>query len=307
MLPLQRSPKDVKKRADGHLWPKGTFLQFKRGENEKVLRINQRKQQSHDLSEWKGMSHPFDLTNEVTNTKVSFDIKMCAKEEVENSSPNDGVSRGSLAGSYALHIAVCEYVSPDDLYDELMGNSPGGVVTIPKISLRSGKKRAKEYIASQMVSMIDSDDEDDAPENAQEECRSLTFSLLCPISKTAMRTPVRGRHCKHMQCFDLKNFLHSNERMSGGRWRCGACESFVSVRDLVHCGLFQAMVDTLGDQVSGARDKVSIRPDGTWKLMDENKLRYSKQKRGGSSAATKTENDVQTNDKSAELEVIELL
>ena len=59
------------------------------------------------------------------------------------------------------------------------------------------------------------------------------------------------------------------------------------MQDLVHCGLFQAMVDSLGSQVSGARDKVSLRSDGTWQLMDENKLRYAK--RGGATAAHKAE------------------
>ena len=59
-LPLQRSAKDVKTRADCHMWPKGTFLEMKRGHFEQVLSSNivQRSQQSHAPSEWKGMSEP---------------------------------------------------------------------------------------------------------------------------------------------------------------------------------------------------------------------------------------------------------
>lgn len=67
----------------------------------------------------------------------------------------------------------------------------------------------------------------------------------------------------------------------------------MNVRDLVHCGLFQAMLDDLGSLVSGARDRVSLRSDGTWKLMDENRLRYSSKRKGDgggrSSSAAKEE------------------
>ncbi|KAL7542827.1 hypothetical protein ACHAXR_012179 [Thalassiosira sp. AJA248-18] len=302
-LPLQRTSKDIKKRADGHLWPKGTFLQLKRGDTEKVLSILQRKQQSHAPLEWKGMSHPLDLTVDVMNTHVPIEIKLCSKEVLV--ATNDDHAKGSptLAGSYALHVAICEYVAPDDLYDQLMGKVAGGDVTIPKISLRSARKMAKDYLANQMVSIVDSDDEDDNAKSDQGKIaggKSMTFSLLCPISKTAMCTPVRGRHCKHMQCFDLKNFLHANKIITGGRWRCGVCESFLNVRDLVHCGLFQVMLNTLGEKVSGARDRVSLRSDGTFTLMDANKLRYANKRGGGNSTATKTESN-------KDQEVIELV
>eukprot|EP00584_Thalassiosira_punctigera_P009071 CAMPEP_0172527548 /NCGR_PEP_ID=MMETSP1067-20121228/2202_1 /TAXON_ID=265564 ORGANISM="Thalassiosira punctigera, Strain Tpunct2005C2" /NCGR_SAMPLE_ID=MMETSP1067 /ASSEMBLY_ACC=CAM_ASM_000444 /LENGTH=1137 /DNA_ID=CAMNT_0013311301 /DNA_START=160 /DNA_END=3573 /DNA_ORIENTATION=- len=310
-LPLQRTSKDVQKRADGHLWPKGSFIQLKQGPTEQILSILQRKQQSHAHSEWKGISHPLDLTVKVKTTNVPFQLKLCSKEIVENSTGHIDAVNGTLMGSYALHVAICEYIAPDDLYDRLMGNSDGDV-TIPKISLRSARKMAKEYLADQTVLIDDSDDEDrnsSVGGKSTENRKSLTFSLLCPISKTAMKTPVRGRHCKHMQCMDLGNFLHANKIVTGGRWRCGACESFVNVRDLVHCGLFQAMVDSVGSQVSGARDRVSLCADGSWKLLDENRLRYNK--RGGN-ISTASNSDVKTVNagskmSSSDLEVIELV
>lgn len=51
-LPVHSS----KKRADTHLWPKGTFIQITPSEIgvDKPIRIEQRKQQAHDLEEWKG-------------------------------------------------------------------------------------------------------------------------------------------------------------------------------------------------------------------------------------------------------------
>ncbi len=46
------------------------------------------------------------------------------------------------------------------------------------------------------------------------------------------------------------------------------CEDFVSVRDLVRCGLFQSMIDAVGEQISASRDRVLFHSDGTWRLLE---------------------------------------
>jgi len=263
-LPLHRTNYD-KKRADTHIWPKGSFItlvkgeaartqgEIKPGSSESVMVVIQRKQQSHDHNLWKGNSYAMDLTKCVSDPKkCPIGIKLGSVEVVEN-------KNGILFGSYAIHVAICEYVAADTLHDQLMGKIDGGSILIPTLSLRSAKKLAKEYIANQTVSI---DSEEIEGGNAESNkgvdiTNSLTFSLLCPMSKQTLETPVRGRHCRHMQCFDLRNFLRTNEIVSGGRWRCGVCEDFLSIRDLIHCGLFQAMLNEYRDLISGSRDKVS--------------------------------------------------
>ena len=51
-LPLTRSSTEVAQRADTHLWPKGTFVQLKIGDEaaEQVVRITQRRQDEHEVS-----------------------------------------------------------------------------------------------------------------------------------------------------------------------------------------------------------------------------------------------------------------
>jgi hypothetical protein len=51
-LPLSISSKESRKRADCHLWPKGTFIQLKIGDEirEHVVKITQRQQQHHEVS-----------------------------------------------------------------------------------------------------------------------------------------------------------------------------------------------------------------------------------------------------------------
>jgi hypothetical protein len=195
---------------------------------------------------------------------------------------------------------VCEYIAPDDLYDDL-------IKRIQKISLEASRAMAKSYLQSQTVS-IDSDSEGGVSSNSS----SLTLSLLCPLSMSAIKTPIRGRHCKHMQCFDMKTFLHYNKHISGGRWRCGVCEDFLSVRDLVQCGLYETMLLEYKDKVSVGQDKVSFRSDGSWSLKDENKPRHTSKSRGvigseGDAESMKISNVACQKRSTTQSEIIDLL
>ena len=172
-------------------------------------------------------------------------------------------------GSYAVHVSICEYVDPARLFDELTGMRVGNGV-IPSLSLESVKQKAIEALEQQIVVDCDSDSDGDEAQGSNNDC--LVFSLLCPFTKTVIDTPVRGKECDHLQCFDLSNFLHANKNPSAGRWRCGICQSFLCCEDLVRCGLFDAMLRDLRADVSSTRHKVSFMKGGRWKLMDQKKV-----------------------------------
>jgi len=358
MLPLKRTEQDCKKRSDTHLWPKGTFIQLEKGASQQVLGITQRRQQRHDPNEWKGMSHPLDLTSIIKDARSPFRVKICTREVIEepetpkhklgsivskefedddgkmkpfagvvtsydsehklykiqyedddkeelnykevleilvkkNKKTDEDDEEGKLLlGSYAVNLAVCEYTSPDDLFDKLQHD-------IPKISLKASQEMAKKYLANQTVS-IDDSDSDGGNGSSSSGTSSLTFSLLCPMSKVAIDTPVRGRSCKHLQCFDFKSYLHSNSHISAGRWRCGVCEEFIPIESLVRCGLFEEMLKEYKDKISGVRDKVSYKSDNTFVLKPEYRLRY-----GGGKGNDDEEGRIAK--QSGKLEVIELL
>ena len=173
-----------------------------------------------------------------------------------------------IVGSYAVHVAICEYADPARLFDELTGKRVGNFV-IPSLSLESVKQKAIESLEQQTVSVVDCDSDSDEAHRSNNDC--LIFSLLCPITKTVIDTPVRGKDCSHLQCFDLSNFLHANNNPSAGRWRCGVCESFLCCEDLVRCGLFDAMLGDLRADVSSTRHKVSFVKGGRWTLMEQKK------------------------------------
>ncbi|KAE8710798.1 Calcineurin-like metallo-phosphoesterase superfamily protein [Hibiscus syriacus] len=76
------------------------------------------------------------------------------------------------------------------------------------------------------------------------------ISLKCPISRTHIRTPVKGHACKHLQWFDFKNYVDINSRRPS--WRCPHCN--------------QHVVKEVAEDVSD----VIISADGSWKAVMEN-------------------------------------
>ncbi|XWS48877.1 hypothetical protein CRYUN_Cryun13aG0114300 [Craigia yunnanensis] len=88
------------------------------------------------------------------------------------------------------------------------------------------------------------------------------ISLKCPISKTRIKTPVKGHTCKHLQCFDFNNYVDINSRRPS--WRCPHCNQHVCYTDI---RVDQNMVlKEVAEDVSN----VVISAEGSWKAVLEN-------------------------------------
>ena len=172
MLPIKRKPDENKKRANTHIWPIGTFLMI----NNAPVPIAQRKQASHDLSKWEYLSHPLELSYHIKNPKEQISISMCCQD----------------ATQYFYMVSVCSYKSPLTLKDRLL--EPNNSF-LHSLSMTESAKKAMEYINKN--SMISIDDDDTGPKN--DETGLLIFSLVDPVTKVLMKTPVRGQKCKHWQ------------------------------------------------------------------------------------------------------------
>ncbi|CAM8947213.1 unnamed protein product [Rhodiola kirilowii] len=85
------------------------------------------------------------------------------------------------------------------------------------------------------------------------------ITLNCPISRTRIKTPVKGHLCKHVQCFDFDNFVEINSRRPS--WRCPHCNQYISFLDI---RVDQNMVKVLNEVADNVED-VIISPDGSWK------------------------------------------
>ncbi|OMP06119.1 Zinc finger, MIZ-type [Corchorus olitorius] len=76
------------------------------------------------------------------------------------------------------------------------------------------------------------------------------ISLKCPISRTRIKIPVKGKACKHLQCFDFNNYVDINTRRPS--WRCPHCN--------------QHVLKEVAEDVS----HVIISADGSWKAVFDN-------------------------------------
>ncbi|XP_048597835.1 E4 SUMO-protein ligase PIAL1-like isoform X2 [Brassica napus] len=89
------------------------------------------------------------------------------------------------------------------------------------------------------------------------------ISLSCPISRTRIKLPVKGRVCKHLQCFDFWNYVEINTRIPS--WRCPHCNQPVCYTDI---RLDQIMIKIL-EEVGRYATDVVISADGSWKVLTE--------------------------------------
>ncbi|KAK8284192.1 hypothetical protein V6Z12_D08G143700 [Gossypium hirsutum] len=90
------------------------------------------------------------------------------------------------------------------------------------------------------------------------------ISLKCPISRTRIKTPVKGHACKHLQCFDFNNYVNINSRRPS--WRCPHCNQHVCYTNI---RVDQNMVKVLKEVAEDVSD-VIISADGSWKAVMEN-------------------------------------
>ena len=169
MLPMDsKSNKNI--RADCHQWPKGTFLTLN---GKPMTGIFQRKQCNTDFAKWKGMSRHLDLGSRIKFPVQKHKIELCCRDSEQ----------------YWYLLALCKFRSPDSLLEQIMNPDNN---TLCRLSLEESIEKAKVSATVQTV-VLDDD------EVVSAETGMFVFSLICPVSKIPMTTPVRGVECKHWQ------------------------------------------------------------------------------------------------------------
>jgi hypothetical protein len=174
MLPLNSRAYKMK-RADCHLWPKGTYIQV----NGKPVAIQQRRQQEHNGGqEWKGMSKELDVTPFLDLGERNR-IQICCFDDQP----------------YIYALACCVYRSDSAVFAAVISSRNGTKITIPTLSKADSIQKAISLASGQTTVALDceSDDQSDMDNG------KFIFSLSCPYTKTLLSTPVRGKSCKHFQ------------------------------------------------------------------------------------------------------------
>jgi hypothetical protein len=172
--------------------------------------------------------------------------------------------------------------------------NPSSPEAIERLSLEAAMDKAVGFTIEQML-VVDSDEDEE-----EEELGKFIFSLLCPLTGSPMKFPVRGRNCKHWQvsliqvdftmhwwisithelcstkCFDLEAYIKNNNFPSGGRWRCASCETFLSLQNLQFCGLTAHLLEEFRSEVTTDRHLVEFSSDRSYRLLEARKPRQNR-------------------------------
>jgi hypothetical protein len=138
----------------------------------------------------------------------------------------------------------------------------------------------------------DNNDEDDGVVLAGD----TVISLRDPLSFLPIKVPARGRHCRHIQCFDLQTYVDMNQVQP--TWKCPICHASSvhsthlpptllansddddETKGLVVCEYVWEMVIMAEPS---AAENVAIKPNGEWSLANHGGLsRYEEEEGDGS-------------------------
>ena len=125
-------------------------------------------------------------------------------------------------------------------------------------------------ITSTMQPAADGDDDD-----MQLVTDSIVLSITDPFLSSMFTIPVRGKKCKHRECFDLETFLQS--RVSDNKdaltsvyeWRCPTCGKDARPSSLVIDGFLQEVRDQLAEAGNTEARAIVVKDDGSWTVRQE--------------------------------------
>ncbi|KAB8259002.1 hypothetical protein BDV32DRAFT_139246 [Aspergillus pseudonomiae] len=109
----------------------------------------------------------------------------------------------------------------------------------------------------------------------------LSINLVDPFTARIFSRPVRGRSCKHQDCFDHLTWIQTRASTSGKRslkndWKCPICGQDARPQQLVIDGYLQEVRAELAriNLLEGAK-AILIKADGSWELKSESDARPS--------------------------------
>jgi hypothetical protein len=136
--------------------------------------------------------------------------------------------------------------------------------------------------------------------------KDVTISVRCPLSLQRIEIPVRGKCCRHFECFDFNTYMSSRTRENPGvppkddAYKCPICGGRAKPPDLITDRFIVEILDELNKEPAKYEGLTHITVDvtGAWKPKVE--ADEPKRGRGG----VKTENRERKDSLANQIEVI---
>ena len=97
------------------------------------------------------------------------------------------------------------------------------------------------------------------------------FSIKDPITSRMIIIPCRGAHCKHLDCFDMMNFLKFYmDAKTDKKWRCFHCKAIIPWKYLRVDIYLHKIIRELNTKFPGKEiNSICFDEQGNWRLQDE--------------------------------------
>lgn len=159
--------------------------------------------------------------------------------------------------TYAMAVEIHECRHEDDITNSLY--------TVPSTD-------AKALITKRLIGQSADGDDLMVVDSDQ-----LSLAVTCPLSFTLMNSPVRGKSCTHLECFDFKNFLDSRPRRreweppNSDAWKCPICRGDARPGELVIDGFLVEVLNAIKGGDLGVQDprNIVVKKDGSWEIKHE--------------------------------------
>jgi len=93
----------------------------------------------------------------------------------------------------------------------------------------------------------------------------LVYPLTCVFDMQPLKTPAKGSHCKHSNCFSLENYVNVWQKNNQRKWNCPICK-LKSYDIIVDCYYEQIINEVKASGESLAQVEVQILKNAEYKL-----------------------------------------
>ncbi|ULU12232.1 hypothetical protein L5515_001590 [Caenorhabditis briggsae] len=129
-------------------------------------------------------------------------------------------------------------------------------ILFQRLDSNNGKHRSISATKEEVMKKLSGGEDDIAMDQ-------LVISLLDPLSKIRMKTPVRCEDCTHLQCFDLMSYLMMNEKKP--TWQCPVCSGYCPYDRLIVDDYFLDMLAKVDKNMT----EVELKVDGSYEVIKE--------------------------------------
>ncbi|KAI8968544.1 MIZ/SP-RING zinc finger-domain-containing protein [Mycotypha africana] len=133
------------------------------------------------------------------------------------------------------------YLFSVSVYEQYSENYIKEVVANATISI----DKSQQLIDKLLGSGSNQNDDDDDLVVIQS---SVRLSLKCPITLKRIKQPVRGRNCRHVDCFDFLGYILIN-KIENAAWKCPHCNNTVGPKQLARDLLMESLLKELPGNV----------------------------------------------------------